>query len=506
MGQPSFTVYVDNVGTPHAFIKLDDGNGHINYYGFAPSTPGDAHGPGTVGESLTTHARGDVNNSKAGYIDDAGWSKTIAIDSSKFDAMMKAVDAWDKANHTYNGLATFGGENCTTFVQAVAKAGGITEIVTSRASLPINLIPTDERRGLFKTDADGQRSLIDAMKNPMNTPGTPASEFKKANPELFKAGPNPKTDATNSDLKQNKDGSFTEVIKLPNGDSQINAYAANGAVTGSTQTDGAKNDSDYASRTTVYDAQGRDDWRSTIYDDGTRGRIDFDQKSEREDKTVETLTDAQGRLDWERLIRDDGASHFKDHDQKGERGDRLWETFIDAQGRIDSERVTQDSGAIYVADYDQKGERADRLWETFIDAQGRIDSERVTRDFGAIYVADHDQKAERSDRLWETFIDAQGRIDQETVHNDDGSRTEINYDQDNTQPWDKLITTYTIFGRDTTDVVYDPGVTDPGTPPPLVPFPATAPDYVYMPPGTACVSALGGTSCEPRYDVDYGWF
>jgi hypothetical protein len=32
MGTPSATIYVDYLGTPHTFIKLDDGNGSVNYY------------------------------------------------------------------------------------------------------------------------------------------------------------------------------------------------------------------------------------------------------------------------------------------------------------------------------------------------------------------------------------------------------------------------------------------------------------------------------------------
>jgi hypothetical protein len=85
MGTPSATVYFDNSGTPHTFIKLDNGNGNDNdngkveYYGFAPATPGSPFGAGTIGVGLTTHAQGDPNNSKAGYIDDAAWSKTIPL-------------------------------------------------------------------------------------------------------------------------------------------------------------------------------------------------------------------------------------------------------------------------------------------------------------------------------------------------------------------------------------------------------------------------------------------
>lgn len=585
MSQPKFTVYIDNVGIPHAFIRIEDGSGKIDYYGFAPATPGDRHGPGKIGEGLATHVQGDSDNSKAGYIDDVGWSKSISISLKQYSAVMDAVNIWKAAGHTYNGVA-LGGENCTTFVQALAKAGGITEIATSRKSLPINLIPADERRNLFTTDADGRRSPSDLLKDPLNTPGTPAHEFKKSNPELFKAGPNekPTPDSTNSQLHQDKDGSFTEVIKRPDGDSWTNEYTADGVAVSTTQSDGAKNDADYASRTTAYDSQGLEDWHSIARDDGTKWRVDFDQKNERGDKKIESASDAQGRVDWERVTQDDGSTQLKDHDQKGERADRVWETAMDAQGRMDWERVTQDAGAIHVTDYDQKGERGDRVWETAIDAQGRMDWERITQDGGAVVLTDYDQAAERSDRLWIAFTDAQGRKDWEritmndgtaqirdydekgersdhvwvtftdakgqvvgeeisrdsgqrdntyydrddtrpwvrlerhfdaqnredssTVHNDDGSRIETNYDQEDSQLWTSVVKTITSDGVELMNVNYDPGYVEHTGPPPLAPFPHTDATYTSFPSGggSACVSALGETSCGPRYDVEYGWF
>ncbi|SEF32674.1 hypothetical protein SAMN03159371_06066 [Variovorax sp. NFACC28] len=99
MGQPSFTVCVDNVGTPYACIGLDDGSGAVSYYGFAFST----------NALLGTHGPGKVS-------------------------------AWREANHVYSLGAILGGENCTTFVQAVARAGGITGIATSGVVHPVSLV------------------------------------------------------------------------------------------------------------------------------------------------------------------------------------------------------------------------------------------------------------------------------------------------------------------------------------------------------------------------------
>jgi len=436
MGQPTITVFVDNAGTPHTFVKLDDGNGKVNYYGFAPSTPGDPHGPGKIGEGLTTHARGDRDNSYAGYIDDVGWSKTIAIKNEQYEAMMHAVPEWRTANHTYNGLGTLGGENCTTFVQHILQAGSVTDLTTSRTSLPINLIPADERRALFTTDADGHRSPSDALKDPLHTPGTPAYEYKQSNPELFQTLPNstPTKDLTHSELRLNSDGSFTETVRREGDDArdiQTNEYNADGLVTRSTQVDGAGNDADYVSRTTTYDAQRRIDSVDVRRDDGTRDWTDYDQNSTHAWSRVESHFDAQGRLDYTNEFIDDGSRNGYDYDQTNVRGDRIWQAHIDPQGRTDWTYVTQDDGSTDWTDYDQTNVRGDRMSQTHVDAQGRTDWTYVTQDDGSVDIADYDQTNVRGDRLSQTHVDAQGRTDWAYVTQDDGSHDWTDYDQTN---------------------------------------------------------------------------
>jgi hypothetical protein len=551
MTKPSFTVYVDNVGTPHTFIKLDDGNGKMDYFGFAPAAAGSPHGKGHVGEGVATHLKGDPQNKAAGYIDDAGWSKTIAVTEAQHDAMVNAVSVWRAEGHTYNGLATLGGENCTTFVQAVAKAGNITEIVTSRVSLPINLIPADERRSLFTTDTDGRRSISDALRDPLNTPGTPAYEFKQSSPELFKSGPNdmPTPNSTNSLLRQNNDGSFTEVIQQSDGDSSTNEYTSDGVTTSSTQTDGANDDADYASRTVVFDSQGREESRSTTHDDGTLDRIDFDEGNERGDRSIEIRTDAQGKEDWQRITHDDGAVHWRDLDQRGEHAGRIWENMTDAQGKEDWQRITHDDGAVHWRDLDQRGEHAGRIWENMTDAQGKEDWQRITHDDGAVHWRDLDQRGERADRIWENMTDAQGKedwqrithddgavqvkdFDQASAHpwrfvetrhdssgradtrnteSDDGWRESIDFDQDNSQQWRFVEMQYDAQGHEhSRRTMFDDGHEsrdDFSGPPPLNSFPSSMPTWTAPATGgSACVTALGGTSCGPRYDVDYGYF
>ena len=396
MGQPSITVFVDNVGTPHTFIKLDNGNGEVNYYGFAPSAPNSPHGPGTVGKGLATHVQGDPTNSHAGYIDDVGWGKEMTIGSEQYAAMMRSVDQWDKAGHTYNGLATLGGENCTTFVQSVLKAGHVTELTTSRTSLPINLIPADERRGLFITGPDGQRSPSDALKDPLHTPGTPAYEYKQSNPGLFETPPNstPTQDRTHSELRLNSDGTFTEIVRgvgADGRDTQTNEYNAAGVVTRSTQVDGAGDDADYASRTTAYDIQGRIDSIDVRRDDGTRDSTDHDQNSTQAWSRVESHFDTQDRQDHATAFIDDGSWSFYDYDQTNARGDRTWQTHVDAQGRTDWTNVIQDDGSVDFTDYDQTNVRADSIFQNRTDAWGRQDWVNIFQDDGSRDWTDYDQ-------------------------------------------------------------------------------------------------------------------
>lgn len=487
MGQATFTVYVDNVGTPHAFIKIDDGSGKASYYGFAPKTPGDPHGPGKIGQGLTTHARGDAENATAGYIDDVGWSKTIAIDQAQHSAMMKAVDAWDKAGHTYNGLATLGGENCATFVQFVAKAGNITEIVTSRVSLPINLIPADERRALFTTDADGRRSLSEAMTNPLKTPGTPAYEFKEKNPELFKSDTGSKSvpDAAKSKLHENKDGSLTQVSTHQDDGATYTTttdYTASGAVKGSMTviSEYDREESWWRERSigTTYDTQGNETVSHRDYvdrlthtvrtqPDGDTMRTDynysgiaagwvkFDGANNDPYRWTAASLDSQGRETNRRTGGDDGTQHDIEFDSYSREPWRQFERLYDAEGREDWVRITQDDGAVLVKDFDQKGERSDSLSETSTDAQGREDWQRVTQDDGAVRWRDPDQKNERGDRTWESLTDAQGREDWRLVTQDSGRSDRFDFDQDSSKSWSKVEQHFDAQGREDNASVYN---------------------------------------------------
>lgn len=492
MSQPSFTVYVDNVGTPHAFIGLDDGSGGLNYYGFAPSTNAllGTHGPGKVGDGLTTHVQGDINNSRAGYIDDVGWSKTIQVSKDQYDSMVNAVSAWREANHTYNLGAILGGENCTTFVQAVARAGGITGIVTSGVVHPVSLVPANEESGLWTRDADGARSKSDAMRDPLNTPGTPAFEFKKTNPELFKTGPDARftPDSTNSELRQNKDGTFVEAVTdHTTGTTQTLSYSSTGEVTRSVIAEPAYDRDQSWWRELVTDtvigAQGdvtisrydinglltesvrtmpngdsfeKDyDFTGSNYMGFMYRTIEVDGANNDSYRSIATSFDLQGREDTRNTVNDDGSRDWVDFDQENSQSLRQYEARYDTQGRDDWHRTTFDDGSVTWEDLDQVNERGDRIWSNHVDAYGREDWQKVTHDSGSVHWKDFDQGGERGDRIWENMTDAQGREDWRIVTQDNGQMDRIDFDQDGSQPWSQVNQHFDSQGREDFATVYN---------------------------------------------------
>ena len=241
---------------------------------------------------------------------------------------------------------------------------------------------------------------------------------------------------------RNSDGTSSVVVSQPDGDSVRNEFTSEGVVTSSTEIDGARNDSDYASRTMGYDPEGRQDWRSTKYDDGTSGLKDFDQNNQRADRSTEVLTDVQGREDWKQVIYDDSSVHWKDFDQRNEYGHRSWENLVDAQDREDWQRVTHDDSSVHWKDFDQKNEFGHRIWENLVDAQGREDWQRVTHDDSSVHWKDFDQKNEFGHRIWENLVDAQGREDWQRVTHDDSSVHWKDLDQRNEfghRSWENLV-------------------------------------------------------------------
>ena len=289
----------------------------------------------------------------------------------------------------------------------------------------------------------------------------------------------------------NSDGSF--------GDETVTQYLANGQAWRVSETDGARDNADYSTRITTYDAQGRidstdlrrddgardwtdydqsnaqpwsrveshfdaqgrEDYARTFIDDGTWNFYDYDQTHARGDRTWLTHFDAQGRTDWSHVTQDDGSVDVTDHDQTNVRGDRTWHTHLDAQGRTDWTSVTQDDGSHDWTDYDQTNERGDRTWQTHTDAQGHTDWTYVTLDAGGHDWTDYDQANERGDSIWQNRTDAWGREDWANVTLDDGSRNWYDYDQDGTQPWSRVRSRFDAWGReDYADMAMDDGSRD----------------------------------------------
>ncbi|MGJ7496998.1 hypothetical protein ACSFA8_18200 [Variovorax sp. RT4R15] len=453
MGQPSVTIFVDNVGTPHTFIRLDDGNGVSQYYGFAPASAGSAHGAGTVGQGLTTHTRGDPNNSAAGYMDDVGWSKTIATSTAQYDAMVGAVSTWRDANHTYDGIATLGGENCTTFVKAILQAGNVPNPGNASAVLPINLIPADERSALWVTDMDGRRSQSDVLRDPLHTPGTPAYEYKQAHPEMFvpPAGGSGTQDQNTSDLHWNADGTYTQEIAqigAQEGDSERIQVTAEGRVLQVTQTDGAHNNADYNSRTTIYDAQGRIDSVDTRYDNGTRLLVDNDQDGSQAFNQIHHAYDAQGREGNYTAFYDNGTRLEVDIDELGNQNWNSVHHAFDSQGREGNFTIFHDSGTRLEVDLDETGANPWSNVHHAFDSQGREGNFTIFHDSGTRLEVDLDETGANPWSSVHHAFDSQGREGNFTIFNDSGTRLEVDLDETGANPWSSVHHAFDSQGRE----------------------------------------------------------
>ncbi len=219
MAAPSITTYFDYRGTPHGFVRLDDGNGTVEYFGMAPEKPGSMFGRGKIGFGLATHDNPDTNNSKAGYIDDVAWAKTIGITAGDYASARARVQALIDDTPAYNVI----GKNCTWFAKEILKAGNALYPGITSGPNPFSLVPNAEQSTLYTTDSEGRPIFSDAIRNPLNTPGTPAYDAKM-NPGNYglPAAPTstpkaPSEDAVKYDIRQNPDGSYTEDIEFADG-------------------------------------------------------------------------------------------------------------------------------------------------------------------------------------------------------------------------------------------------------------------------------------------------
>ncbi|VWX61967.1 hypothetical protein VARIO8X_50594 [Burkholderiales bacterium 8X] len=292
-----------------------------------------------------------------------------------------------------------------------------------------------------------------------------------------------RTTETHSVTAYNPDGSFR--------DQTITRHDASGSQT-RTEVDGASDNSDYSSRTTTIDYQGRVDWSYDTLDDGSTTWKDYDQTGSRGDSIWMSHTDAQGRSDWVHVTQDDRSINWIDYDQQNLYGAARWESRTDAQGRLDTVDTVMDDGSRYNTnydetgsqawsriestydaygradtstellddgqttwtDYDQSGVRGDRAWITHADAAGRTDWVHVTQDDGSVNWTDYDQLGANGANRWESRSDPQGRVDWINVVLDDGSRDWIDYNETGASGWTRVESHFDWAGREDSANLY----------------------------------------------------
>ena len=253
------------------------------------------------------------------------------------------------------------------------------------------------------------------------------------------------------------DGSYrtarTQVIESYNtdgspGDQIIRSHDSAGRLAHVIEIDGARDNTDYNTRTTTWDAQERKDWFDVLRDDGNRDWTDYDQTSTQPWTRVESRFDAQGREDYATVSMDDGSRTVHDYDQTNARGDRTWQTHVDAQGRTDWTNVIQDDGNVDFTDYDQTNVRADSIFQNRTDAWGRQDWVNIFQDDGSRDWTDYDQAGSQGWSAVASHFDARGREDFANVYLDDGSRDQHDYDQDGSQGWHAVVSHFDAWGRE----------------------------------------------------------
>ena len=187
---PSVTVYVDLIGVPHAFIKIVDGSGKAEFYGYGPAQSNTPFGAGALGIGLPESVTGIENKvSAATRPQDASYVVSYEVSTSQLTAMLGVVGTWKSAPGTYLGL----GRNCVTFVREVLNAGAVPHpdlnVIQPLKSLPQALIPLSVRDEYVQSPAPGQvepSGFTEKALNPVNewtTRGViPQGGFNSINP------------------------------------------------------------------------------------------------------------------------------------------------------------------------------------------------------------------------------------------------------------------------------------------------------------------------------------
>ena len=492
MGTPSATVFVDYKGTPHTFLKLDDGNGNVQYYGFAPQTPGSPKGAGTIGVGLTTHAIGDPNNSKAGYIDDAMWSKSVTLTTLQHTAMVGKAEQWRASPPDYNLFGT----NCTTFVKDVLTAGNASYPGISSGPNPFNLIPLVDQAPLFVTDANGVRNFSSVVRDPLHTPGTPAYDAAQ-NPAKYgltvapTGTPSPPSkDPLSYDLHQNSNGTWSQKIKyangsietidtangiqdpvcrredyttLPNGLPVVEKYtfrtsfdselankelismAGNGLTTkvNTVYAIGSGVGAQYtqwASPASITDVTttaqlGNGTWTVDAWHYILGNPMSHDLGSLRADGSMQSITafDIWGNAMTATTFATNGSSVVYTYDPYGY---QTWSTKItayDENHAIDTITQYNRSGSVDAYDYDNRGNIPDWDWfATTYDSQGRADTAIYHYENNKQLWIDLDQDqgtaANKEYVSIYTYVDGSGKLDSQTTFKDDGGRKVIDWD------------------------------------------------------------------------------
>jgi len=241
------------------------------------------------------------------------------------------------------------------------------------------------------------------------------------------------------------DGTYISNATYNNGD-QITTVDT-GLTCRVTQTDSAHNHADYASRTTTYDTQGRQESIDVMMDDGSRSTTQYDPSGAESWSVIGTHFDAQGRNDATNVYVDDGSLGVYAYDVNNSQSWGTILTHYDALGRNDSVNHWMDDGSSGVYQNDVSGAQSWAVIGTHYDAQGRNDATNHWMDDGSLGVYAIDVNGSQSWSTIMTHYDALGRNDAVNHWMDDGSSGVYQYDVSGAQSWSAIGTHYDAQGR-----------------------------------------------------------
>ena len=179
---------------------------------------------------------------------------------------------------------------------------------------------------------------------------------------------------------------------------------------------------------------------------GAQRVTDYDQLNQNGWSIWSVVYDAAGRVDYTSAVWDSGLRTDTDYDLLNQQWWSVNTLQYDAQGRLDYQWTYADAGGRFETDYDQLNQHWWSRNTLQYDAQNRLDYQWTHADEGWRFETFYDPANQFS---WSKKIfqfDAAGRIDYTWEVLDSGARIEVDYDAVNQHNWSARATSVSSSG------------------------------------------------------------